>query len=331
MAKKGGALPAFEELELIRTEGRLPGPAVPARASGSRPRPGTTGGRPTCTGAPVRRWPAPVVDALATRAAETAHRYAAWGHRKIWAMLRADGVRVSVSSVERALRRRPSSSSPAATSPSAGAGRPPQGRSSSTPPDAAQPGLADRLHRVRDDRRRDLADPRSSSTTRPRSASPRRSPARPPPAMRSSRLELAIAEAERLLGCSLEDCVDRATGEVSPLTIVTDNGPAFKSADFVHFIARHPELRHVRTRHHAPETNGVVERFNRLAQVRAPLPRGDRRRDRPARRGRRLPRALQLGPAPRGAGPDPAHDPLPREPPDRPRPHLSRAQTVQET
>jgi transposase InsO family protein len=27
-------------------------------------------------------------------------------------------------------------------------------------------------------------------------------------------------------------------------------------------VARHPELRHVRTRHHAPETNGVVERFN---------------------------------------------------------------------
>jgi putative transposase len=35
-----------------------------------------------------------------------------------------------------------------------------------------------------------------------------------------------------------------------------------KSAGFVHFIARHPELRHVRTRHHVPETNGVVERFN---------------------------------------------------------------------
>jgi transposase InsO family protein len=70
-------------------------------------------------------------------------------------------------------------------------------------------------------------------------------------------LELAIAEAERLLSGPLaNDCGD-------PLTIVTDNGPAFKSADFVHFIARHPWLRHVRTRHRAPETNGVVERFNR--------------------------------------------------------------------
>jgi putative transposase len=43
---------------------------------------------------------------------------------------------------------------------------------------------------------------------------------------------------------------------------VTDNGPAYKSTDFLRFIAGHPELAHVRTRHHSPETNGVVERFN---------------------------------------------------------------------
>jgi putative transposase len=43
---------------------------------------------------------------------------------------------------------------------------------------------------------------------------------------------------------------------------VTDNGPAYKSTDFLRFIAGRPELAHVRTRHHAPETNGVVERFN---------------------------------------------------------------------
>jgi transposase InsO family protein len=77
-------------------------------------------------------------------------------------------------------------------------------------------------------------------------------------------LEGAIVECERLTALPLlADCTDRATGEITPCVIVTDNGPAFKSADFVHFIARHPELRHVRTRHHAPETNGVVERFNR--------------------------------------------------------------------
>jgi hypothetical protein len=76
-------------------------------------------------------------------------------------------------------------------------------------------------------------------------------------------IRLAIAEAERLLGHALlEDCLDRQTGELTPLTIVTDNGPAYKSLDFLRFIAGRPELAHVRTRHHAPETNGVVERFN---------------------------------------------------------------------
>ena len=57
-------------------------------------------------GRSVRRWPAPVVDAIEEPAAQMAYRWSAWGHRKIWAMLRADGVAVSRSSVERALRRR---------------------------------------------------------------------------------------------------------------------------------------------------------------------------------------------------------------------------------
>ena len=60
----------------------------------------------------------------------------------------------------------------------------------------------------------------------------------------------------------LSDCTDPATGELTPVTVVTDNGPAYKSADFARFIAGRPEFTHVRTRHHAPETNGVVERFN---------------------------------------------------------------------
>ncbi len=42
---------------------------------------------------------------------------------------------------------------------------------------------------------------------------------------------------------------------------MTDNGPALKSQTFRGFIDARPYLRHVRTRHHAPETNGVIERF----------------------------------------------------------------------
>jgi transposase InsO family protein len=76
-------------------------------------------------------------------------------------------------------------------------------------------------------------------------------------------LRAAISEAERLLGHPLlDDCLDPETGEIELLTIVTDNGPAYKSTDFLTFIRSRPELRHVRTRHHAPETNGFVERFN---------------------------------------------------------------------
>lgn len=254
MAKKGGALPAFEELELIRTEGPMAVARFCARLGIPRStwyhwRAGHLHGRP------VRRWPAPVVDRLAPRAAETAHRYAAWGHRKIWAMLRADGVLVSVSSVERALRRH------------------------------------------------DLLQPRRYLAERRQLAARRKQVFLEPPARRNrvwqvdftefettrhgtwrilvvvdyatkvclaaaitgtsaardaiESIEIAIAEVERLLGITLaDDCAE-------PLTIVSDNGPAFKSADFGHFIARHPELRHVRTRHRAPETNGVVERFNR--------------------------------------------------------------------
>ena len=76
-------------------------------------------------------------------------------------------------------------------------------------------------------------------------------------------LRAAIESAETMIGRSLlEDCLDPDTGELTPLIVVSDNGAAYKSADFARFIAGRPELRHVRTRHHAPETNGVVERFN---------------------------------------------------------------------
>jgi transposase InsO family protein len=39
-------------------------------------------------------------------------------------------------------------------------------------------------------------------------------------------------------------------------------GPSPRPPDLLHFITARAELAHVRTRHHAPETNGVVERFN---------------------------------------------------------------------
>jgi putative transposase len=253
VAKKGGALPAFEELELIRREGSLAVRRFCARLGIPRStwyywRAGALHDRP------VRRWPAPVVDALAPRAAETAHRYAAWGHRKIWAMLRADGLTVSMSSVERALRRHALLQPRRYQAERRNLARqrkevflaPPTRRNRVWQADFTEfetsRGGTWRILVVVDYATKVCLAAAVTGTSAARDA--------------IDSLELAIDEAERLLGTALaDDCAE-------PLTIVTDNGPAFKSADFVHFIARHPELRHVRTRHHAPETNGVVERFN---------------------------------------------------------------------
>ena len=75
-------------------------------------------------------------------------------------------------------------------------------------------------------------------------------------------LQAAIETAEALLGRPLiEDCVDPATGEIVPLTVVTDNGPAMKSVAVARWFAARSHLAHVRTRHRAPWTNGVVERW----------------------------------------------------------------------
>jgi putative transposase len=51
-------------------------------------------------------WPAPIVDSVEALAAKYAEAWPAWGHRKIAALMRADGHAVSTSTVERALRRR---------------------------------------------------------------------------------------------------------------------------------------------------------------------------------------------------------------------------------
>jgi hypothetical protein len=56
-------------------------------------------------------------------------------------------------------------------------------------------------------------------------------------------VELAVAEAERLLGHRLVDLckVDTGTGELQPaITVVTDNGGPFKSFRFGAFITTTP-------------------------------------------------------------------------------------------
>lgn len=70
-------------------------------------------------------------------------------------------------------------------------------------------------------------------------------------------LRVAIEAAEELLGAPvIEDCVDLETGEIAHLTVVTDNGPAYKSDAFMRFVMARPELERVRTRHYSPGQNG---------------------------------------------------------------------------
>lgn len=74
-------------------------------------------------------------------------------------------------------------------------------------------------------------------------------------------LEQAREQASRWLGRLLiEDLLDQATGELRPIKLVSDNGPAYKAASFASYIAARPEFEHVRTRRRSPHTNGVIER-----------------------------------------------------------------------
>ena len=53
---------------------------------------------------------------------------------------------------------------------------------------------------------------------------------------------------------------DPETGEVVPITLVTDNGGPFRSFGFETSSPPHPVLRHVRTHVRTPGQNGVRER-----------------------------------------------------------------------
>lgn len=213
-------------------------------------------------GRPARRWPTPALDAVEELAAakKDDERFSAWGHRKIYGLLRADGVRTSMSSVKRALGRRDlllparyHAERRALARARKGVFKAPtprrnrvwqtdfSGYETTTAGDWMLSGMVDYWAKVA------LSlDANGTQTARDAIAT----------------LEAAIAEAERLLGHTLlEDCVDSETGEIFPVVIVSDNGPAYKSDPFARYIAARPWLAHVRTRYRSPQTNGVIERF----------------------------------------------------------------------
>jgi putative transposase len=212
-------------------------------------------------GRPVKRWPTPVLDAIEEPAAALCGRYS-WGHRKIWELLRGDGIYVSASSVARAMKRRGlllptrylKERRAFAEARKAAFADTPERRNRVWQMDFTEFettfGGTWRICCVIDYATKVALAAHISATAKARDA--------------VNALQTAIARAEELL-CHdlLGDCVDLETGELTRLRVVTDNGAAFKSDAFWRFVNGHSHLEHIRTRHYAPETNGVVERFNR--------------------------------------------------------------------
>lgn len=218
--------------------------------------------RTELAGRPAKRWPTPALDAVEDLAAakKDDERFSAWGHRKIYGLLRADGVATSLSSVKRALARRGlllpvryQAERRALARARKGVFRAPTPRrnrvwqtdfsefETTTAGTWMLTGMVDYWAKVAL-----AASANGTQTARDAVAT----------------LEAAIAEAERLMGHTLaEDCVDPETGEIFAVVIVSDNGPAYKSDAFARYIAAHPWLAHVRTRYRSPQTNGVIERF----------------------------------------------------------------------
>jgi putative transposase len=81
-------------------------------------------------------------------------------------------------------------------------------------------------------------------------------------------LEDARCQVHDLLGHSLlDDVTCTHTGQITPVIVVSDNGPCYKAAAFARYIDSRPELRHVRTRRKSPQTNGIIERYHGTIQI----------------------------------------------------------------
>jgi transposase InsO family protein len=208
-----------------------------------------------------RRWPRPARQAAKERALGHALAHPAWGHRKIWAMVRHDGHIVSEATILRLLRDE----------------------------DLILPAHYQRERRKLAERRKaafateptgpnqvwqlDFSEFETTGGGTWRLAGCRdywskyEHPFHVSPTANQydaiDAVELALAGYEAMFGHPmLEDCpVDVETGQLLPVVaIVTDNGGPFRSFRFEAFIATHPELRHVRTRVRSPGQNGSRER-----------------------------------------------------------------------
>lgn len=206
-------------------------------------------------------WPQPVSENAKDTVVAHTTEHTAWGHRRIWAMTRRDGVPVSASTVMRALK-------DAKLLQSADYQR--KRRRLAAARKAALLVLPTGPNQVC---QLDFSDFETISGGTWRIAGCRDYVSKFEPPWHISptanhldaieAVALALAECERLSGHPLvDDCrVDVETGELLPVvTLVTDNGGPFRAFRLEAFIEQHPELRHVRTRVRSPGQNSFRER-----------------------------------------------------------------------
>lgn len=205
-------------------------------------------------------WPAPALETLEPVAAKYAADWPAWGHRKIHALMAADGHVALASTVERALRRRgllqpvdyQGVRRELAKARKAAFAQPPTRPNEVWQLDFSEyettTGGIWRLAGVTDYFTKYEHGWHIAPTCTGADA--------------MEAVRIAIAEAERLGGQPLSSLlpVNPETGEIRRIKLVTDNGGAFKGAAFARFIASRPELVHIRTRAKSPGQNGVRER-----------------------------------------------------------------------
>ena len=212
-------------------------------------------------GAPVKGpWPRPVRQGVHDAARRHALAHPAWGHRKVWAMVRHEGYQVSAATVLRLLRE-DGLILPAAYQRErrqlaqrrkAAFANEPTGANQVWQLDFSEfettTGGTWRIAGCRDYWSKYEHPWHTSATANQHDA--------------IAAIELALSDYERLFARALIDtCARDENGNVIPaVTIVTDNGGPFRSSRFEGFMTAHPELRHVRTRARTPGQNGSRER-----------------------------------------------------------------------
>jgi transposase InsO family protein len=217
-------------------------------------------------------WPAPRLDEIEPIAAKYAADWPAWGHRKIAAMMRADGHQASDSSVERALRRRGLLLPQGFRADRKTMARirrqvftdPVTGRNRVWQMDFSEfettGGGIWRLCAVIDYATKYCLAITVTPTSRTRDAV---ACVRAAVTEAETTLQLADLSSDRGQMVLINEETGEALGTTPvPIALVSDNGPAFRSDGFKTLFAGDDALlKHVRTRVRSPQTNGVIERF----------------------------------------------------------------------